>query len=54
MMYYIIYTIILLKCVGDRKPQVAILVRSIVSGDVSNCSYRLTVHTVTRLRLSSA
>ena len=39
-----IYTIILLKSVGVRKWQVAILARS----------YRLTVHPVTRSRLSSA
>ena len=48
-------TIILAVClsVGVRKLQVAILARS-CRGDVSNCSYRLTVHPVTSTRLSSA
>ena len=39
--------------VGVRKLEVANSC-SIVSGDVSNCSYRLTLHPVTSSRLSSA
>ncbi len=51
----IIYTIILLKSVclsvfANGRSQFLL----VVSGDVSNCSYRLTVHPLTSTRLSSA
>ena len=52
-----IYTIILLKsvCLSVRRRSQTAGHNScsIVSGDVSNCSYRLTVHPVTSSRLSS-
>ena len=49
-----IYTIILLKSVCRRSQTAGRNSCSIVSGDVSNCSYRLTVHPVTSSRLGSA
>ena len=45
---------ILLKSVCRRLQTAGRNSCSIVSGDVSNCSYRLTVHPVTSLRLRSA
>ena len=47
-------TIILLKSLCCCSQTAGCNSCSIVSGDVSNCSYRLTVHPVTSLRLSSA
>ena len=51
--YRIIYTIILLKSVCRCSQTAGRNSCSIVSGDVSNCSYRLTVYPVTSSRLSS-
>ena len=50
----IIYTIILLKSVCRCFQTESRNSCSIVSGNVSNCPYRLTVHPVTSSRLSSA
>ena len=50
----LVYTIILLKSVCRRSQTAGHNSCSIVSGDVSNCSYRLTVHPVMSSRLSSA
>ena len=49
-----IYTVILLKSVCLRSQTTGRNSCSIVSGDVSNCSYRMKVHPVTSSRLSSA
>ena len=49
-----IYTIILLKSVCRRSQTAGRNSCSIVSGDVSNCSYRLKIHPVTSSHLSSA
>ena len=51
---HLIYTIILLKSVCRCSQTAGHNSCSIVSGDVSNCSYRLTVHPVTSSCLSSA
>ena len=48
------YTIILLKSVCRCSQTAGRSSCSIVSGNVSNCSYRLTVYPVTSLRLNSA
>ena len=52
--WYYIYTIILLKSACRRSQTADRNSCSIVSGDVSNCSYRLKVHPVTSSHLSSA
>ena len=49
----VIYTMILLKSVCQLSQTAGRNSCSIDSGDVSNCSYRLTVHPVTSSRLSS-
>ena len=49
-----IYTIIFLNSVSRRSQTAGSNSCSIVSGNVSNCSYRLTVHPVTSSRLSPA
>ena len=49
-----IYTIILLKSVCRCSQTAGRNSCSTVSGDISNCPYRLTVHTVTSSCLSSA
>ena len=48
----VIYTIILIKSVWRRSQTAGRNYCTIVSGDVSNCSYRLTVHHLTSSRLS--
>ena len=50
----VIYTIILHKSVCQCSQTAGRNSCAIVSGDVSNCPYRLTVHHVTSSRLSSA
>ena len=50
----IIYTIILLKSVCRCSQTAGCNSCSIVSGNVANCSYRLTVYPVTSSRLNSA
>ena len=49
-----IYTIIIIKSVCRCPKTAGRNSCSIVSGDVSNCSYRLTVHPLTSSRVSSA
>ena len=49
-----IYTIIFLKSVCQRSQTAGRNSCSIVSGNVSNCSHRLTVYPVTNSRLNSA
>ena len=50
----IIYTIMFLKSVCQRLQTAGRNSCSIISGNVSNCSYRLTVYHVTSSRLNSA
>ena len=53
-LFSFIYTIILLKSVCLCSQTAGRNSCSIVSGDVSNCSYHLTIHPLTSSRVSSA